>query len=156
MKKYFAVFIFVFFILFVNESFADKKVEEFIELGDKNFENRQYDLALNNYKNALKKLGIILLISIPTGSWYILDKIYKTVDVNNLSLGSLFRTATQANAAHSWELDYQRMFEQLTNFNYLHSRIIDMLWSNLGWHVIHTPPQLTLIANAGLVLVLVL
>jgi len=106
------------------------------------------------FKNALKKFAIIILISLPAGAWYIIHKFYITLDPTNISISYILRTLGQARTSPISESYLQSMPERLINFDLLHFRIIDMLWSNLGWHVITTPLPLTLIGNVGLILIL--
>jgi len=116
-------------------------------------------------KSSLKNLLFFILISIPAGLWYTIQKIMVNLTPENLSNGKgLFLLFTSAQSSRISD-DYIGLsvgLSRITNQEWMHVRMFDMIWSKLGWHVVNLPSEfldlifyLSIIATIGLFIVLV-
>lgn len=101
---------------------------------------------------ALMKLGLYMAITFVAGGWYLLHKILIAFDPSNVNFNNIFSLVTAAKTSPLPALDYNQVISRLFDFGLLHYRFIDMIWSNIGWHVIHASNTLMYFGEFFLVL----
>jgi len=115
-------------------------------------------------KKSLKEFGLFILITIPAGSWYTIQKFAANVTLENIShpvgFYRLFQAASKASSA-----EHVNLLEGVLRWGDLglvRGRMFDMMWGNVGWHVFPNDEfyldlalGFSLIAGAGLFLIFI-
>jgi len=111
-----------------------------------------YSSKQTRINSTLKHFFVFFVCSIIGGGWYIIHRFVLTFDPNNFHPGSLFQILTAAhNVANAAEIDPTISIKRIFDFDLIQFRMIDMIWNNLGWHVITAPEILTNFAKISLI-----
>lgn len=102
-----------------------------------------------------KNIIFYTIFTLIGGGWYTILKFILKYNPENLHLKGLWGSFTSGSGESISELEFGHFIDVITNWQYIQYRIIDMIWSNLGWHVIHADRTLMGIAQIILIVSLI-
>jgi len=89
------------------------------------------------------------------GGWYIILKLILKYNPENLHLKGLWASFTSGTGESISEYEFSHFIDVISNWQYIQYRVIDMIWSSIGWHAIHADATLMGIAQIILLVSLI-
>lgn len=102
-----------------------------------------------------KNIIFYTIFTLISGGWYTILKFILKYNPENLHLKGLWFSFTSGSGESISELEFSHFIDVITNWQYIQFRVIDMIWSNLGWHVIDADGTLMGIAQIILIVSLI-